>query len=700
MSPEQVQSKEIDHRSDLFSLGVVLYELIAQRNPFKRDSEAATLRAVSDDAPEPLARFKSGLPDGLQDIVDKALEKDTKTRYQHADGMLSDLMRVKRSLESGQTAATGAMPSARSARFPWVAMAIIVIAAAVTLVITKPWTSSTVSDKPEKIMLAVLPFENLGEREDEYFADGITDEIISRLAALHGLGVISRTSTLQYKQTTKNLREIGAELGVDYILEGTIRWDKSGEKGRVRINPQLIQVDDDVHLWTNRYDAVIDDIFTVQSSIAEEVVLALDIALVESERQALAAQPTDNADAYDYYLRGIENLYMTPDKVNFENAVAMFLDAIELDPKFAMAYIWLSFVHGQMYLYGHDNTEERVNLSKHAIDRALEISPNLPESHGALGWFYYQCHRDFDRAREEFSLQRDERPSDASAYMGIAVADRTQGRWESSAENWRRATELDPLFARVYFEYGFTLYWMRHYPEAEKAFDRALRLIQGWHTCSTIKSWIYVLRNGDIDGARRVLREALQENDRWPDLTYNEIRLDILSQDYDKALSLLSKPGDVIELATDSAHYYNLKGDIYRYMKQTDQMSACYDSARVILEKRLQSEPDNPEYHASLGWVYAGLGRKQDAISECNRAAELMPLSKNAITGAEILNSLASIYTIIGEYDLAIEQLEHLLSIPSEISVPYLKIWPEFTPLHDHPRFQALMEKYRKEHGT
>ncbi len=690
MSPEQIQIKDIDHRSDLFSLGVVLYEMLTGRLPFKGDNEASTMNAVLNETAEPLSRYKSGVSGEFQRIVSKLLEKDPAIRYQSAAEIGADLRRLSCSGETGTVEKTAFKFSI------WLPLTASLILLTVVLIIIFMNPASRKSDQGDgaRIMLAVLPFENLGNAEDEYFADGITDEIISRLAALHGLGVISRTSTLQYKGTTKNLREIGAELGVDYILEGTIRWDKSGNEGRVRINPQLIHVDDDVHLWTNRYDAVIDDIFAVQSSIAEEVVLALDITLVESERQALAAQPTDNAKAYDYYLRAIEYLYMSPAEENLNNAVAMFLDGIELDSEFAMAYLWLSFTHGQLYLFGHDHTEQRVNLSKQAIDRALEISPDLPGAHGALGWFYYQCYRDFDRAREEFILQRNQRPSDASAYMGIAVADRILGRWESSAENWRKAIELDPLFARVYFEYGFTLYWMRHYQEAEKAFDRAIRLKQGWHSCYVRKSWLYVLRNGDIDAARRILREALQEHDRWPWLTIHEIRLNILSHEYDKALSLLSEPGDVIEHATDSADYYNLRGDILRHAGQLSQMTACYDSARIILERQLQSEPENQDYHASLGWSYAGLGRKQNAISECNRAAELMPLSRSAIDGVEIMISLANIYTMIGEYDLAIDQLEHLMAVPSEISVPYLKMWPEFTPLRDHPRFEELLKKY------
>ncbi|MBU1318327.1 MAG: protein kinase [candidate division Zixibacteria bacterium] len=304
MSPEQVRGDEIDHRSDLFSFGVVLYELITKQNPFKRDSEAATLKAVCDDIPHPIARFRSNIPDGIQSILDKALEKNIKTRYQHADGMVSDLMRLKRSLDSGLSTMSAVTAVGRSSRTWWLVAIVAMLAVAVAVVATQPWKPETIADKPHKIMLAVLPFENLGDPEDEYFADGITEEILTNLAKLSGLGVISRTSAMQYKNSEKGLRQIGEELGVDYVLEGTIRWDKSGDVNRVRIHPQLIEVADDIHLWADRYDAILSDVFEIQSSIAEKVAEALNVALLETERRALTQQPTENTEAYHYYLRG------------------------------------------------------------------------------------------------------------------------------------------------------------------------------------------------------------------------------------------------------------------------------------------------------------------------------------------------------------------------------------------------------------
>ena len=699
MSPEQVRGKEIDHRSDLFSLGVVLYELITQQNPFKRDSEAATLKAVSDDTPHPVTRYRSDVPHGLQGVIDKALEKDVKTRYQHADGMLSDLMRIKRSLGPGQSTMSAASPMRSSARPWWIAAVLVAVIAVVTLV-TKPWVSDLTSNRSDTIMLAVLPFENLGDPEDEYFADGITDEITSRLAKLSELRVISRTSAIQYKDTDKGLPQIGEELGVDYILEGTIRWDKTGDTSRVRITPQLIRVSDNTHLWTDRYSAVIDNIFAVQSSIAERVAEELDITLLESERQALKEQPTENTDAYDYYLRGYEYFGNHTPK-DYMNAEAMFLKATELEPAFASAYGWLSVTHTQIYSWHLDRTDERLTAAREASDRALEIAPDLDIAHGSLAWYHYAGLEDYDRALEEFTILREKQPSDAMFSFCIALIKRTQGKWEEAVEDFQRAIRLNPRSAPFCSEYGFALFYLRRYPEAESLYNRAIELKPDMRQPHINKSLVYLFRNGDIKAARQVLQEALQKNDRWPELTDREALLDILAGDYDRALTLLNDIRDISEIpAYDSACYYNLKGSVYRYMNQADLMESRYDSARVILEKLVVAESEDPWNHAELGVTYAGLGRKQEAIREGQLAVELLSESESAMERASLLRDLANIYSVVGQYDRAIEQLDYLLSIPSAISVPFLKIWPDYAPMRDHPRFRALLEKYEHEHGT
>jgi len=689
MSPEQIQVKKVDQRSDLFSFGVVLYEMIAGRMPFKGDTEATTLNSVLNDTPEPLSRFKSNVSDELQRLVTKLLEKDPQLRYQSAADVISDLKRLKVRAEG-----TRKPRKDRLNRYVVVGATVVILAIAGYWLISQSDSDQIEEQAPERKMLAVLPFENLGSPEDEYFADGITDEIISRLAALHDLCVISRTSTLQYKGTRMSIPEIGAELGADYILEGTIRWDKSGEVSRVRINPQLIRATDDIHIWADRYDAVIDDIFALQSSIAEKVAERLDITLLESERLTLIEQPTENTDAYDYYLRGVD-YGISRGETRLRNAEAMFRKAIELEPNFALAWAGLSTAHTQMYGSYYDRTEERLEAAKEAVDRAFEIAPGHPDAHGALGWYYYYGDIDTDEALKHFIITRDKQPSSAVVHLCIALIERQQGKWEDAVRSSQKMLKLNPRFATGCREYGSLLLYLRRYAEADALYDRTIELRPDGRDVYTSRSWLQVQWKGDTGEARRVLHEALQRTERWPGLTRMETFLDIAEGDYEQALTRLAGPAEIGRpWVADSSYYYNLKGDVYRHLNRADLMVACYDSARVILERLTSTESEEPWHHANLGWAYAGLGRKQDAIREARLAIELSPVSVYALTGADLIEYLAIAYTITGEYELAIEQLEYLLSIPSAVSVPYLAIWPDYAPLRDHPKFIALLNEW------
>jgi TolB-like protein/predicted Ser/Thr protein kinase len=689
MSPEQVQSpKDVDGRSDLFSLGVVLYEMIAGQTPFKGDTQASSLHAITHDAPEPLARFKSGVPDELQRIVSKLLEKDPELRYQNAAGVISDLKRM---------AVTGKIKPVSSTpfyqwwrRLAWGGLVLVVIVA-VGLGI-RFLISSGGQEDDGQMMLAVLPFVNQGAPEDEFFADGVTEEILTNLARLSGLGVISRSSSIKYKNSDKNIKKIARELGVDYILEGTIRWDKSGETNRVRINPRLIRVDDLVNLWADRFDAVINDIFTVQTSIAERVVQKLNVALSESEQQAIQQRPTDNPEAYDYYLRG--NQYVSSSEKDLRNAEEMYRQAIATEPDFALAYARLGFVHTQMYWWHHDTSPERLAAAKQAIDRALEISPNLADAQFGLAWYYYHGERDYHRALEMLITARKGQPNNSRLIMAIGLVQRRQGKWLEAVANMERAIELDPRDADKANELAGTLISVRRYSEAETLVDRAITLAPDHQWAHNQKILLYLLWDGNTTRARRALQDALAACDRWPYLTYLEITLDEIDGDYEHALTLLPAPGSAYVIAgTDTAEYYCIKADLYHRCQPELKTTYC-DSARILLERTVDSTPDEPYFRIFLSRVYAGMGRKDDAIREGRKAVELFPISADAFSATDVVGALAEIYSMVGEYDLAIEHLDYLLSIPSWISVPYIRILPEFAPLRDHPRFVEMIETH------
>ncbi len=702
MSPEQVQGKEIDRRSDLFSVGVVLYELITGRNPFRRDSEAATLKAVSDDLPEPLARFKSGLPNGLQEIIDKVLEKDVRTRYQHADGLLSDLMRVKRLLDAGQSAVSISPAGRRQTRTRWIAAAIVIVGAVIALLVTRPWISGPVSDRSKKIMLAVLPFENLGNPEDEYFADGITEEITTSLARLSGLGVISRTSAMQYKDTDKSLRQIGKELKVDCVLEGTVRWDKSGGSNRVRINPQLIRVSDDMHLWANRYDAVLTDVFAVQSTIAREVAAALDIALLRSERDALADHPDINPEAYEYYLRGKHYFSIARyNQIEVRTAEKMHLKAIQLAPEFALAYAELGALYSELHWDGVDTSQAILDSAKALIDIAIDLAPGSPESYQALGWYYYHGLRDFDRALEAFSKVLELQPNNSLAIASVAWVERRQGKWEQATEGLLRAAQLAPREPWYCHEIGNTYNRSRHFKQAVPWYDKAIDLepVNEWAFFG--KSWALLNATGDPEIALKVIDEGFVFSPHSPSLTYLAVYCYLCAGDYESALDLMTGPKDVFLWQYDNGvDYYYMKGKIYSRMKHPEIAGPYLDSARIIMEKMVSADPNVADNQSYLGRIYAILGRKDEAIAAARRGVELVPVSSDALDGPNYIWDLATVYADVGEPDLAIDQLDSLFIIPSHVSVKLLKIAPEFIALREYPRFQKLIEKYAKEHGT
>jgi TolB-like protein/Flp pilus assembly protein TadD len=537
----------------------------------------------------------------------------------------------------------------------------------------------------ERKMIAVLPFENLGSPEDEYFADGMTEEITARLAGVRGLGVIARTSAMQYKNTDKSVRQIGDELGVHYIMEGTIRWQRTSQTpSRIRITPQLIRVSDATHLWADIYDEHADDILRVQSEIATRVIDALDITLLGGTRQHVESIPTNNFEAYTYYLRGKNCLTnWLPETLN--EAEHLYTKAVELDSTFALAYAALSDVHSSVYFLYSDRSDTRRNLAKEAADKSLRLKPDLPEGHLALAKYYYHCMLDYDRALEMVATVQENHPD-----LGVGLAggvQRRQGRWAEAAKNLKRAAELDPLSRTVYWGAAEAYRVLRDYPEAMRYWDRSIALSPEGSPPMIGKVATYLYWDGSTARAREYLQEASKDIDpeglqlnRYNLRMY--VRLDLCDGDYAEALNKLSSVDfDVFDNPFAYLPRSLIYAETYDLMGDKKQAQTHYESSRRLLEAKVEEDPDDPRFHRSLGIAYAGLGRKTAALEETTLATELMPMSKDAWKGHYYLMDLARVQTMVGEYEAAIDLLDYLLSIPGELSAPLLALEPKWAPL-------------------
>ncbi len=694
MSPEQVRGDKIDHRADLFSFGVVLYEMITGHPPFKAASEAATLHAIANTKPELLARFRREVPIELQTVIDKALEKNVSTRYQHADDLAADLKRL-----------SAAAAPLSAPRRDWWNRYVVTSAAAVLLIVAGYWAVNKyilkAKQQPESArkMVAVLPFENLGSPDDEYFADGITEEITTNLASLSGLGVISRTSSMQYKKTDKSLKQIGKELKVDYVLEGTIRWEKTDAESRVRISPQLIRVSDDSHIWADRFDAVLTDVFQVQSTIANAVAAALDVTLLQSEQQLLARKLNVDPRAYDYYLRGKQYYTISGfHQSEIRLAEKMQIQAIQLEPAFAQPYAELGSIYTEMHWQQTDTFPHILDSAKRMIDIAMRLDPNVPEPHEALGWYYYHGLRDFNAALAEFSTVLKLQPNNALALASTAWVQRRQGKWPETIAALELVNNLDPRDPWFRYELGITYQSCRRYRDAIAQYDQAIALLPDHRWAYILKSWALLNQFGRTREARAVLEDARAVVGRWPELTWFEVYYDLCDNDYDHALSLLVAPGVVMfPENADTSDYYALKGLTYNLMGKRDAAMIYLDSARARLEPLLSAGSNAAPVLSSMAKVYAGLGQSDKAVAMARRAVETLPVSTDALDGPKHVRTLAMVYSMVGQFDKAIDQLAYLLTIPSNVSVNALRLSPEFVSLRDIPRFQELLRKYKQD---
>ncbi len=542
--------------------------------------------------------------------------------------------------------------------------------------------------------IAVLPFQSLSdEKENAYFADGMQDDILTNLSKIGDLKVISRMSVMSYRgDAVRNAREIGKALGVATLLEGSVR--RAGN--RVRVSVQLINANNDEHIWAEDYDRDLTDVFAIQTDLAQKIASALQAKLSPNEKARLDQRPTQNPDAYLLFVQA-HDYANRPDMFRDTSLKAeqLFEQATKLDPNFAAAFAGLSMVESWMY-HSFDPLPARREKARTAANEALRLQPDLPEAHLALGFSYYYGDRDYERALAEFEIAKRGLPNEAQAYMAIGAIQRRQGRWVESTANLEKAAELDPKNSSVLLNLGFNYMATRNFEAADKIFDRGIEAAPESFGSRALKSALAIRWKGDFSVAEKELASVPPGVDPQGLVTLGRAEVLTLQRKFKEALQVIQQfRGETLLVGVSTiCPKASLEGTLYLFLDDKVDAHSAFERARIIAERLVRESPDDAARHGQLGLILAGLGQKDAAIAEGKRAVELLPESQDAFDGPEVTAVLAQIYAWTGESDEAFRLLDHLLVVPNGITVHYLKLDPVWDPLRKDPRFQVLIDKY------
>jgi serine/threonine protein kinase/cytochrome c-type biogenesis protein CcmH/NrfG len=698
MSPEQARGEHVDQSTDIWSLGVVLYEIVTGHQPFAGDTPSDVMFSILENEAPLLKHYIECDSAELQQIISRTLRKDRTERYQSAHELLQALKDLRRKLEAELERAAASF-WLRWARSPAALVLVLTMAA---LALALPFfrhRNPTMTSSPEK-SIAVLPFENLSkDEENAFFAGGVQDEILADLAKVADLKVISRTSVMKYKSgLERNLREIANALGVSYVVEGSVQ--RAGE--RVRVSAQLIDARNDAHLWAQHYDRDVADVFAVQTEIAQQIAGQLKVNLSPAEKDAIVERPTSDLVAYAYYTKAKEidtygNWQSGENEKAAEQKVELLEKATQHDPNFALAFCQLA--KAQMDVGNFE-------LGKKAADTALRLRPDLPEPHLAIARYYWLAPDSdiavsrevaYDRARDELAIVRRKLPNSAEALLIEAVIGRHQNHWDTSLASLQKANELDPRNGEVAYRLEQIYFEMRRYSELEQFIKK-----QAGSSGSLVGAvedpfnWLALtkLAQGDPVAAKSLLEQL--PVDYSPGEWTSDIRFKtaLYLRDYDAASRISVNPaGENNALAGGTGSGWNY-GLVARARGDRQKALAVFAAARKELETKLADKPEDVDGLVEVSKLDAGLGRKEEAISAARRAVELLPIAKSAVNGPDNIANLALVYAWTGEIDRALEQLEKIATVPTSPGSPTygdLLLNPCWDDLRGDPRFDKIV---------
>ena len=552
-------------------------------------------------------------------------------------------------------------------------------------------TNSAISEKS----IAVLPFQNLStEKENAFFTDGVQDQILTDLAKVAALKVISHTSVQQYKSNeTRNLPEIGRQLGVAYVLEGSVQRDGKS----LRVSAQLQDARTASQVWADTYDRDLADVFAIQSEIAQAIVTQLQAHLSPQEKAGIEQRPTFDLVAFDLYLQAKElidsYLDASDPKASFLKALRLLEEATARDPKFFLAYAYAARAHDLLYFLDLDPTPARVARGQAAAEMALRLQPDAAEGHLSMADHYFRCQRDYARADHELALARPGLPNSTPFFVLAGYIERRQGRWQEAENDFKMAVKLDPRNPNAVNLLTDTYVLLRRFDEAIRNYDRAIAAGLDTPIIHLRKEYIRFAATGDVERAQRALAKV-PDLDVGGGVTAFRILLDLSKHDYESATQVLAaSPRENFQEADYSFLYPRpwYQAIIARAKGDPVAAAAGFAAARQIFETRLTTKPEDARTLAVLAQVDAGLGKKELAIQEAQHAVELMPMSRDVYDGALVLQGLAQVYTWTGEKDKAIAILESLLHEPGYLTYGYLRVDRLWEPLRGDARFEKLL---------
>jgi serine/threonine protein kinase/tetratricopeptide (TPR) repeat protein len=701
MAPEQAagNNSAVSSVTDVYGLGAVLYQLLTGQPPFAGGTTYETIRLLCETEPRNPRVFNSKIDRDLSTICLKCLEKDPPRRYSSALALAEDLERWLKH-EPIQARRTGVFIRGGKwlRRNPTSALASASLTVLAAVAGWNIWKSELIH-RPLTTGIAVLPFENLSEeKEHAFFADGVQDDILIKLAKIADLKVISRTSVMQYRGK-QNVREIGNALRVSHVLEGTVR--RSGEK--VHVNAQLVDARTDAGIWAEEYDRDLNDVFAIETEVAQSTANRLRAKISAREKIAMQEWPTKDLVAYDRYIRAaalIDQADFAPDKEQANDllqAVQLLDQAIARDSAFRLAYCRLAEAHDALYFQGVDHTPARLNLANSAINTAFHLKPDSGEAHLALATHFYHAYFDYDHARDELAIAVRTLPNNARIFEWSGYIDRRQGRWHDAARDFEHASELDPRNVRILISVAAPYVGLRKYKQAREAIDRLIALEPNNISHRLRRGWVDVRERADTRAVHAAFEMILKNNAAvWTgNLVSQRFYLALWERDpvaADGALAALtenntvSRTGSMVKFGRDY-----VQGLIARMKGDTVAARAAFSAARAQQEEAVRARPDDGAALCVLGLTDAALGRKEEALREGRRGVDLLPVAKNALDGPDVLYSYAVICAWTGERDLAIEQLQTVAKIPAGAHYGDLRLDPDWDPLRGDPRFEKIV---------